>query len=117
LQPLSAHAQQYLFGVFLDGKRIGTHRFAIEREVTNNAVRVTSQAEFTVKVLRIPVFRYQHSAVENWRAGCLESIDTETDVNGTRTSLTGRRNAAPPSASRLPGVVAAACSAPGCRRW
>ena len=94
LLPLGAHAQQYLFGVYLDDKRIGTHRFSVERDATSDAVRVTSQAEFSVKVLRIPVFRYQHSAVKNWRAGCLESIDTETDVNGTRTSLTGRRNAA-----------------------
>jgi hypothetical protein len=94
LQPLGAHAQQYLFGVYLDDKRIGTHRFTVERDATSEAVRVTSQAQFTVSVLRIPVFRYQHSAVENWRAGCLESIDTETDVNGTRTSLTGRRNPA-----------------------
>jgi hypothetical protein len=93
LLPLGAHAQQYLFGVYLDDKRIGTHHFSVERDATSNAVRVTSQAEFTVKVLRIPVFHYQHSAVENWRAGCLESIDTETHVNGTRTSLTGRRDA------------------------
>ncbi len=92
--PLGAHAQESLFGVYLDDKRIGTHRFNVERDPTSDAVRVTSQAEFTVKVLRIPVFRYQHSAVENWRAGCLESIDTETHVNGTRTSLAGRRNAA-----------------------
>jgi hypothetical protein len=79
--------------VYLDDKRISTHRFTVESAATNDAVRVTSQAEFTVKVLRIPVSRYQHSAIENWRAGCLESIDTETHVNGTRTSLTGRRNA------------------------
>jgi hypothetical protein len=92
--PLSAHAQQYLFGVYLDDKRIGTHRFTVERDATNDAVRVTSNAEFTVKVLSIPVFRYRHAAVENWRAGCLESIDTETYVNGTRTALTGRRHAA-----------------------
>lgn len=94
LLPLGAHAQQYLFGVYLDDKRIGTHRFTVERDATGNVERVTSQAEFTVKVLGIPVFRYQHAAVENWRAGCLESIDTETHVNGKRMSLTGRRNAA-----------------------
>lgn len=94
LLPLGAHAQQYLFGVYLDDKRIGTHRFTVERDATGNVERVTSKAEFAVKVLSIPVFRYQHSAVENWRAGCLESIDTETHVNGKRMSLTGRRNAA-----------------------
>lgn len=94
LLPLGAHAQQYLFGVYLDDQRIGTHRFTVERDATGSPMRVASQAEFAVKVLRIPVFRYRHSAVETWRDGCLESIDTETDVNGTRTSLTGRRNAA-----------------------
>ena len=94
LLSLGAHAQQYVFGVYLDDKRIGSHRFSVERDPTGDAVRVTSQADFTVKVLRIPVFSYRHSAAESWRAGCLESIETETHVNGARTSLSGKRNAA-----------------------
>jgi len=92
-QPFAAHAELYSFGVYLDDKRIGSHRFAVQREA-GDTFRVTSQAEFDVKVLLVPVFRYRHAAVEVWRNGCLESIDTQTQVNGTHTSLTGKRNAA-----------------------
>ena len=88
---LTAHAQQWTFGVYLDDKRIGTHRFDVTHE-GDDAVRVTSRAEFDVTVLRIPVFRYRHSAVEIWRSGCLEAIDTTTEVNGQRSTLTGRPN-------------------------
>ncbi len=91
--PLGAHAQLYSFGVYLDDKRIGSHRFTVQRDAADT-LRVTSKAEFDVKVLLVPVFRYRHAAVEIWRNGCLESIDTETHVNGKYTSLTGKRNAA-----------------------
>lgn len=89
LLPLIAQARQWDFGVYLDGKRIGTHRFAVERDDAERD-RVTSLADFTVTVLRIPVFRYRHSAVETWRGGCLQSIDTQTTVNGDNTALVGR---------------------------
>lgn len=88
-----SHAQQWAFGVYLDGKRIGVHRFDVER-TDDDAIRVTSQAAFDVKVLKVPVFRYRHSAVELWRGNCLDSIDTQTQVNGSTTTLTGRRVAA-----------------------
>jgi hypothetical protein len=90
LLPLFAQAQQYSFGVYLDDKRIGTHRFTVQHD-EDDTVRVTSLAEFDVKVLRVPVFRYRHSALEVWRNGCLESIDTRTQVNGQRTELRGIR--------------------------
>ena len=92
LLPFVAHAQLYSFGVYLDDKRIGSHRFSVQRD-TGDTLRVTSQAEFDVKVLLVPVFRYRHAAVEIWRNGCLESIDTETHANGEHTSLTGKRYA------------------------
>ena len=92
LLPLGAHGQQWTFGVYLDDKWIGTHRFTVERDPPGDAVRMTSNADFKVTVMGIPVFRYHHAAAETWRGGCLESIDTETRVNGKQTALTGRRS-------------------------
>ncbi len=92
LLPLVAQAQQWDFGVYLDGKHIGTHRFTVERDGAEG-YHVTSFAEFKVTVLRIPVFRYKHSAVEIWRDGCLQSIDTQTSVNGNLTAVVGRLTA------------------------
>jgi Family of unknown function (DUF6134) len=89
LAPLAAHAEHWLFGVYLDDKRIGEHRFDVLRDEAS--VRVVSQADFTVKVLMVPVFRYSHAAEETWQDGCLVTIDSRTQVNGKESSLSGRR--------------------------
>ena len=64
--PLGAHAQQYLFGVYLDDRRIGTHRFTVERDATSDAVRVTSKP-----ISPSACFGYRCSAISTprWRTG------------------------------------------------
>ncbi len=94
LLPIGAQAQQFDFGAYLDGKRIGFHRFTVERTGPDEAYLVRSHAEFDVKVLWVSVYRYRHTAVETWRNGCLQSIDTQTQVNRERTTLTGHTTAA-----------------------
>jgi len=92
LAPLTAHAEQWVFGVYLDDKRIGEHRFDVVRDdVEESIVSVVSRADFTVKVLLVPVFRYSHVANETWHDGCLSAIDSRTQVNGKGSSLVGRR--------------------------
>ena len=58
-----------MFEVFLDGKKIGYHRFEIDGPRSNAAVR--SEASFDVKFLFVTAFSYRHSAQENWAGGCL----------------------------------------------
>ncbi len=78
-----------MFDVFLDGKKIGYHRFEIDGP-ENNA-DVVSEASFDVKFLFVTAFSYRHSARENWTGGCLEEIEARTDSNGKQLNVFGER--------------------------
>jgi hypothetical protein len=88
---LPASGAEWTFGVYLDGKRIGEHRYAIERDPARGTASVTSDARFDVKVLMVPVFSYRHTADEEWQDGCLVSLETRTRVNGKDYAVSGRR--------------------------
>ena len=78
------------FDVFLDGKKIGYHRFEIDGSETDTAVR--SEASFDVKFLFITAFKYRHVTTdESWTGGCLSEIEARTDSNGKQLQLTGER--------------------------
>jgi hypothetical protein len=76
----SAQAETWNFDVRLDGKPIGTHRFAVDG--SSEAREVTSIAAFDVRLLGITVFRYRHEARERWRGDCLQEIRSRTDDDG-----------------------------------
>jgi hypothetical protein len=78
-----------MFDVFLDGKKIGYHRFEIDGPKSSAAVR--SEASFDVKVLFVTAFSYRHSAEENWAGGCLSEIEARTDSNGKKLNVVGIR--------------------------
>ncbi|MDH3585973.1 MAG: DUF6134 family protein [Gammaproteobacteria bacterium] len=78
-----------MFEVFLDGKKIGYHRFEIDGPRSNAAVR--SEASFDVKFLFVTAFSYRHSAQENWAGGCLNEIEARTDSNGKKLNVIGAR--------------------------
>ena len=77
------------FDVFLDGKKIGFHRFEIDDSGARSAVR--SEASFDVKFLFVTAFRYRHITNESWAGGCLNEIEAVTNSNGKRLSLSGAR--------------------------
>jgi hypothetical protein len=77
------------FDVFLDGKKIGYHRFEIDGPRSNAAVR--SEASFDVKFLFVTAFSYRHSAEENWAGGCLKQLEARTDSNGKQLNVIGTR--------------------------
>lgn len=79
------------FDVFLDGSKIGWHRFEIGSG-DDGAREVISRANFDVKFLFITAFRYRHANEERWVDGCLADIDAETDSNGKRTAISGSRS-------------------------
>jgi len=81
--------QTLMFDVFLDGKKIGYHRFEIDGPKSNAAVR--SEAKFDVKFLFVTAFSYRHTAEENWAGGCLADIEARTDSNGKQLNVVGER--------------------------
>ena len=76
------NAESHEFEVFLEDKKIGTHRVDISRQDEITTVITTANFEYTIFFL--PVYTYEHRAVETWRQGCLVDIDTTTDDNGDR---------------------------------
>lgn len=81
-------AGEWNFTATLDGKVIGTHRFAAGG--TPAARRVDSRAQFTVRLLGIPIYRYRHQADERWAGDCLRELRSETDDDGTRQQVAQR---------------------------
>lgn len=76
------------FDVFLDERPIGFQRFDLQP--TRDGVRVVTQAEFQVKVLRITAFEYDHRNEELWSGRCLQAIESTTNSNGTPYRVSGR---------------------------
>ena len=81
-------ARRLSFDVFLDERPIGYQHFALVP--TRNGLRVEIQAAFEVRVLRFIAFEYAHDNVEQWRGGCLHSIQARTNSNGKPYRVTGR---------------------------
>ena len=94
LAPLAGVAQaeksrQWDFEVFLEDRPIGEQTFAVSSE--GEALRVDIQARFDVDFLFFNAYDYHHRNTEYWQGDCLQSLDAETDDNGTPHRLAGRR--------------------------
>ncbi|MDP9989835.1 hypothetical protein J2W28_000786 [Variovorax boronicumulans] len=72
---------EWNFRVLLDDSPIGEHRFALVP--TGEERKLTSEAQFAVKLLGVTVYRYRHSATEQWRGDCLRQLASKTDDDGT----------------------------------
>lgn len=79
--------RQWRFDVSLDGRPIGEHTFVLREG--GDALELTSEARFRVRVLFIDAYRYEHRAREWWRGDCLEKLDARTDANGEETVVAG----------------------------
>jgi len=78
-----------MFDVYLDGKKIGYHRYQIDGPESNADVR--SEASFDVKFLFVTAFSYRHTAEEDWAGGCLREITARTNSNGEKLRVVGER--------------------------
>jgi hypothetical protein len=79
--------EQWRFRVSLDDRVIGHHHFVLREE--DGQSWLTSEAEFEVKLLFVTLYRYRHQAREIWRDGCLVSVESETDANGSLLEVRG----------------------------
>lgn len=77
-------AEEWAFDVYLDKNKIGTHSFKLDE-----ANLLTSKAKFKVKVLFIEAYKYDHTAKEQWKDGCLANLETHTIENKVTTDVKG----------------------------
>lgn len=81
----SLQAKEWAFDVYLDKQKIGTHTFKLE----NN--RLTSQADFKVKILFFNAYEYHHTALETWDHNCLVSLNADTTEKGEQFKVTAQK--------------------------
>ncbi len=84
---VASDVRSWEFEVLLDDKKIGYHRFDLERSDERDVL--STEASFDVRFLFITAFRYRHANTEVWSGGCLTSIDATTDNNGEELVVTG----------------------------
>jgi hypothetical protein len=87
--PAATPPAEWRFTVRLDGKPIGTHRFVLA-SASDGRLALSSEAQFDVTLLGVPVYRYRHRASERWADGCLVSIDARTEDDGRLTEVRGQ---------------------------
>ena len=78
-------AKEWAFDVFLDKTKMGTHTFTL-----SESNQMTSRAKFNVKVLFINAYNYNHVSKEQWKDGCLTSIDADTTEKKVVSKVTGK---------------------------
>jgi hypothetical protein len=81
-------AQVWSYQVYLDDREIGSHQVRLQPEA--EGLRVSTRADYAVRVLMIPFYRYSHRSDEQWQAGCLRQIRAETDDNGEPARIAGQ---------------------------
>ncbi len=84
----AAEEGEWNFTATLDGKPIGTHRFVVGGSPA--ARSVDSRADFVVRMLGVPLYRYRHHAEERWGSDCLRELRADTDDDGTRQQVARR---------------------------
>ncbi len=67
--------------LYRDGSEIGGKTVAVSRD--GGQVTVQTRIEIDVRFLGIPAYRYRLQADEIWQDGVLQSLEAETDDNGT----------------------------------
>ena len=81
------HAKEWVFDVFLDKSKIGTHSFTLNED------KLVSRAKFNVKVLFIEAYKYDHTSKEQWQNDCLTNIDVNTTEDKITTNVRGKKAA------------------------
>ena len=85
----AASAQTWAFTVLLDDEPIGQHRFVLA-PADDGTRELRSEADFQVRLLGVPVYRYRHEAKERWRGDCLQSMQAWTLDGRERSEVDAR---------------------------
>ena len=119
LAPAQAFAaptsRQLAFAVFRNGVRIGEHRMSIVGRA--DGATVSSDVSMLVKVGPVPVYRYTHRAVEQWRAGRFHSLETSTNGGGKIQRVSARRTDAGVMIETGKGQITAPSGAAPLTHW
>ena len=83
--------ETYVFHVFREGTKIGTHEVRLDHGDGGETVRAVFDTRLRVTFLGFTVYRLDYAAREEWRDNQLERLRVEVRNNGERRSMTGKR--------------------------
>ncbi len=67
------------YSIYRKGKKIGEHSLNIS--TTESDVRVSVESQITVRVLKVPVFKFSYQSSELWENDQLTSVESVTVTN------------------------------------
>jgi hypothetical protein len=108
-------AGQLRFAVFRNGARVGEHVMGFTQ--AGAMMTATSEVHMAIRVGPVPVFRYTHSAREQWRDGRFVSLETSTSSNGKREKVSARRGDGGVRVETLTGQTLAPDNAAPLTHW
>ena len=80
------------FAILRNGEEIGRHTLHFEARGQDLEVRITARVDFRFGF--IPLYRFDHRALEVWRGGALARLSATTADNGDDFQIEVRRNGA-----------------------
>lgn len=80
-------ADRWEFKVLLDDREIGYHHFEVRQH--EDLEKVDTEARFKVRVMFFTAYRYAHNNSETWQDNCLQTIESQTNDNGTNYAVSG----------------------------
>jgi hypothetical protein len=103
------------FSVFRNDARVGDHQLSFVRD--GSVLKVTTDVTMSLRLGPVPVFRYAHHAVETWRDGRFERLETSTATNGRRELVRAARDGAGLRIETAHGVATAPAGAAPLTHW
>jgi hypothetical protein len=87
--PDSLYGKQIVFSVWRSGSEIGRHIVDFARD--GNTLRVESRLALVVRLVGIPVFRYDYDAKEDWQKGALAGLAVKINNDGSPIVIDAKR--------------------------
>ena len=78
------------FDIVRNGEAIGTHTYHFDHSGNRTEVRIKTDINF--RLFFIPVYRFEHESKEVWQNGKLDSLESNTNENGTPVKLQVHRD-------------------------
>lgn len=104
-----------VFTVLRNGDKVGEHAMSFSQ--AGGLVTVSTDVEIRVKLGPVPVFRYTHTAREQWRQDAFQRLTTTTNSNGKVEKVEAGRSGAAVSIEGPAGAISAPADAAPLTHW
>jgi len=78
-QAAAIYPTETTYSIFRKGKNIGKHKLNVTQ--TGNRIDVSVDSKITVRVLKIPVFKFRYLSSEQWEDNKLVSVESTTTTD------------------------------------